>query len=129
VPEAFARHRLTVHIPRAPYASNLPGIPTIRVFEALASGIPLISAPWSDSENLFRVGQDFLMARNGDEMARLMRDVAGDGALAASLAESGLEAILCGHTCGHRVDELLAILAAHGSARVRGMVEQREAAE
>lgn len=45
VPEAFARHRATVHIPRRPYVQHLPGIPTIRVFEALACGIPLISAP------------------------------------------------------------------------------------
>src|SRR5262249_30297040 len=41
-PELFARFRLTVHIPRQPYADALPGIPTIRVFEALACGIPLI---------------------------------------------------------------------------------------
>jgi spore maturation protein CgeB len=40
----------------------LPGIPTIRVFEALACGIPLVSAPWDDSEHLFRPGEDFLVA-------------------------------------------------------------------
>ena len=30
VPEVFARYRVTVHIPRRPYARALPGIPTIR---------------------------------------------------------------------------------------------------
>jgi spore maturation protein CgeB len=44
----------------------LPGIPTIRVFEALACGIPLVSAPWDDAEGLFRPGEDFLVARDGD---------------------------------------------------------------
>ncbi len=44
-PAAFARFRVTVHIPRRPYVAALPGIPTIRVFEALACGIPLICAP------------------------------------------------------------------------------------
>jgi spore maturation protein CgeB len=39
VPAAFARHRLTIHVPRRPYVQALPGIPTIRVFEALACGI------------------------------------------------------------------------------------------
>jgi spore maturation protein CgeB len=36
VPAVFARHRLTVHVPRRAYATLLPGIPTIRMFEALA---------------------------------------------------------------------------------------------
>ena len=49
----FARHRVTVHVPRRPYVEALPGIPTIRVFEALACGIPLVSAPWRDAEGLF----------------------------------------------------------------------------
>jgi len=110
VPDVFARHRLTVHIPRRPYTEALPGIPTIRMFEALASGIPLISAPWSDSEGLFRAGRDFLFARNGDEMAARMRDVVADRDLAASLSASGLETIRARHTCAHRVDELFQVL-------------------
>ena len=40
VPGVFARHRVTVHVPRRPYVDALPGIPTIRPFEALACGIP-----------------------------------------------------------------------------------------
>ena len=52
VPEVFARYRVTVHVPRRPYARALPGIPTIRPFEALACGIPLISAPWDDPRPL-----------------------------------------------------------------------------
>ena len=59
-PEAFARHRLTVHVPRRAYVRELPGIPTIRVFEALACGIPLICAPWEDREGLFAPGHDYL---------------------------------------------------------------------
>jgi hypothetical protein len=51
-----SRAAMTVHVPRRFYTRSLPGIPTIRVFEALACGIPLLSAPWSDSEDLFRPG-------------------------------------------------------------------------
>ena len=75
VPEVFARYRVTVHIPRRPYARALPGIPTIRPFEAMACGIPLISAPWDDSERLFRPGRDFLFARDGGEMIANLRAV------------------------------------------------------
>jgi spore maturation protein CgeB len=110
VPRAFAANRLTMHIPRKPYVEALPGIPTIRVFEALACGIPLISAPWTDAEGLFRPGEDFLFARDGDEMARRIEDVLADPGLAASLIRSGLETISKRHTCRHRVEELLTII-------------------
>lgn len=109
VPEIFARFRATIHVPRRPYTRELPGIPTIRPFEALACGIPLVSAPWQDVEGLFRIGQDFLIAQNGEEMQRHLGNVLNDVSLAQSLAASGLETIRARHTCSHRVNELLSI--------------------
>jgi spore maturation protein CgeB len=108
-PAAFARHRVTVHVPRRPYALALPGIPTIRPFEALACGIPLVSAPWDDAESLFRPGTDYLVAEDGEAMQRHLRAVLHDDALAAELAARGLETIRSRHTCAHRVDELLRV--------------------
>jgi spore maturation protein CgeB len=109
-PEVFAHHLATVHVPRRFYAKLLPGIPTIRVFEALACGIPLVSAPWDDCEHLFRVGEDFLMVRDGAAMTRALTDLKNDPEMRASLARSGLETILARHTCAHRVDKLLGIV-------------------
>lgn len=129
VPLAFARNKVTVHIPRRPYVENLPGIPTIRVFEALACGIPLISAPWNDAESLFRPGSDFLIAQNGEDMTCLLRQVLSDADLSAALIASGLETIRNRHTCRHRVDELLSILAECGTPGVRQEPTPREAAE
>jgi spore maturation protein CgeB len=111
VPEVFARHLATVHVPRRFYVDILPGIPTIRVFEALACGIPLVSAPWRDAEGLFRPGADYLVAVDGEAMTRHLRALGEDPDLRASLVASGLETILARHTCAHRVDELLAIVA------------------
>jgi spore maturation protein CgeB len=108
-PAVFARHLATVHVPRRFYTQLLPGTPTIRVFEALACGIPLVSAPWNDCEHLFRVGDDFLMVRDGTEMTHALRDVAGDPQLRARLVRNGLETITSRHSCAHRVDELLYI--------------------
>jgi spore maturation protein CgeB len=109
-PEVFAAHLATVHVPRRFYVETLPGIPTIRVFEALACGIPLVCAPWSDAEGLFRPGDDYLIARSGLEMERWLRAIADDGGLRAELAQSGLETILARHTCAHRARELLAVV-------------------
>jgi spore maturation protein CgeB len=109
VPNVFAHFRATVHVPRRPYTMHLPGIPTIRPFEALACGIPLVSAPWHDSEGLFRIGRDFLMAWNGGEMGKHLKDVLSDASVARELSLNGLETIRSRHTCGHRVHELLGI--------------------
>jgi spore maturation protein CgeB len=111
VPEAFARARVTLHIPRRPYVRELPGIPTIRPFEALACGIPLICSPWFDTEHLFTPGKDFLIAHNSIEMTQLIQQVLSDPAFAEELAINGLATIRQRHTCAHRVDELLAIYA------------------
>jgi len=110
VPEVFARYKVTVHIPRRPYVESLAGIPTIRPFEALACGIPLISAPWRDSEGLFRPHMDFVMASDGREMIASLQAVLSDHSLARDLAAHGLETIRARHTCAHRAGELLALV-------------------
>ena len=110
VPEAFARFKLTVHVPRSPYVRHLPGIPTIRPFEALACGIPLVSSYWDDCEKLFEPGRDFLVAKNGAEMKEHLRMLVSDRSAADQLAEAGRRTVLDRHTCTHRVDELFRIV-------------------
>jgi spore maturation protein CgeB len=114
VPQVFAHHRVTVHVPRRPYATALPGIPTIRVFEALACAMPLVCAPWSDCEGLFHSGSDYLPATSGAEMKRLLALLVSDPRFARELATHGRRTVLSRHTCAHRVDELMAILAELG---------------
>jgi spore maturation protein CgeB len=109
-PAIFARAIATVHVPRRYYTTILPGIPTIRVFEALACGIPLVSAPWDDSEGLFRPG-DYLKVADGEAMTAALARLRDDPAERAALAAAGLETIRARHTCAHRADELLAIVA------------------
>jgi spore maturation protein CgeB len=107
-PSAYAAARLTVHIPRQQYATAMHGIPTIRVFEALACGIPLISAPWDDIEHLFREGDLVRVASQG-EMKRAMKKLLSDPAAAEAQSLRGLETILARHTCMHRAEQLTSI--------------------
>ncbi|HEY0938677.1 MAG TPA: glycosyltransferase [Steroidobacter sp.] len=128
VPGVFARYRCTVHVPRQAYVQQLRGIPTIRMFEALSCGIPLISAPWYDDEELFRTGTDYLMAADGRQMQRHLRAVLTDTELSASLVRHGLETIRTRHSCAHRVDELLSIVGTPGARRAHP-AKAREALE
>lgn len=108
-PEAFARARFTVHVPRRPYVEALPGIPTIRVFEALSCGIPLISTPWNDVEGLFP-SNSYLPVKDGDEMRDAMSLLMHDEDFAEDMVRTGLHAIRTRHTCGHRVEELMGVI-------------------
>lgn len=109
VPQALAAARMTVHIPRRPYATALPGIPTIRIFEALACGIPLVCSPWHDSEGLFNPGDDYLVAQDGEAMRRHLARLRAEPDFAAALAAHGRATVKARHSCARRVDELLAI--------------------
>jgi spore maturation protein CgeB len=108
-PQVYAESVVTVHIPRRQYANGLSGIPTIRVFEALACGIPLVCSPWVDEENLFRPGEDYLVVRDSIEMTEQLRHLRRDGKARYQLAENGLKTIRERHTCAHRAQELMAI--------------------
>lgn len=123
VPEILARHMVTIHVPRRFYVTALPGIPTIRVFEALACGIPLVCAPWDDCEGLFRPGEDYLVANSQGQMRRCLTALRGDPDLRALLAANGLERVRSRHGCAHRAAELIDIY-----SRVNGLPLAREEA-
>ena len=119
VPEAFARSRVTLHVPRRAYVEGLRGIPTIRVFEALACGIPLVSAPWLDSEHLFEPG-DYVAVDTPEAMWQALHRLATDDDARAEQAERGLRSVLARHTCGHRALQLLEIVEELGAAGAAG---------
>ncbi|MBX3192394.1 MAG: glycosyltransferase [Labilithrix sp.] len=107
LPAVFARFRATVHLPRRPYVDTLVGVPTMRVFEALACGIPLVTGTWHDVEGLFTPGSDYLVAKRGVEMRGHLTMLLEDPSARKALADHGRQTILARHTCAHRVDELL----------------------
>lgn len=110
VPEVFSKYKVTVHVPRKPYMEMLPGIPTIRPFEALSCGIPLICSPWQDAENLFTPGEDYLVAKDGNDMGYKLAEVLKSAQLAQSLSQNGRKTIMEKHTCVHRIDGLEIIM-------------------
>ena len=109
-PEAYAVSKVTVHIPRKEYVEALDGTPTIRVFEALACGLPLVSAGWRDSSGLFSEGRDYIAVDTQAEMVEALRWLAADPAARARIGADGRETVLQRHSCRHRAEELVHIV-------------------
>jgi spore maturation protein CgeB len=109
-PVAYGSAALSVHIPRREYSNGLSGIPTIRVFEALACGIPLLCAPWQDLENLFHPGEDYICVPNGAAMTAEISRLLADPLARRQIASNGLKTLRARHTCRHRAVELSQIL-------------------
>lgn len=108
-PQAYSRSALSLHVPRRQYSNGLSGIPTIRVFEALACGASLVCAPWSDVEELFRPGDDYVVVDSGDEMTEVIGHLLRDESARRQLGANGRQTILQRHTCAHRAQQLVEI--------------------
>jgi spore maturation protein CgeB len=108
-PRAYGQSAVTMHVPRRQYANGLSGVPTIRVFEALACGIPLVCAPWTDTEGLFRAGEDYVCVPDGRAMTAELTHLISDSGARRQLAANGVETIQERHTCAHRARQLLDI--------------------
>lgn len=111
VPHVYSSARVVLHVPRRQYVELLPGTPTIRVFEALASGACLISLPWQDTDGLFEAGRDYAVAHSPEEMRELIGSLCADDTARTAFGEHGRQTILQRHTCGHRADQLLQVIA------------------
>jgi spore maturation protein CgeB len=108
-PEIYAASAVALHVPRRQYTNGLSGIPTIRVFETLACGVPLLCSPWSDEEHLFSPGQDYLVVNDSKEMKAALERLLQDEEARRRLAEHGLETVRERHTCAHRAQQLISI--------------------
>lgn len=122
VPDAFAHARVGLHVIRRQYAELLHGIPTIRVFEALACGLPLVSTRWHDTDHLFREGVDYLMVDTAKQMEEALDWLWHDDDARSRLARNGLLRVRGAHTCLHRAEQLLEIVARLRAPRVTGQM-------
>jgi spore maturation protein CgeB len=108
-PRVYGQSRIALHVPRRQYSNGLSGVPTIRVFEALACGAPLVCSPWNDAENLFRPGEDYVCVGDAKTMTSEIQRLLHDDAARRQLTANGLQTIRNRHTCNHRAQQLVDI--------------------
>jgi spore maturation protein CgeB len=88
--------------------------PATRVFEAAGAAACIVTDEWEGIEQFLEPGEEVLVARNGEEVARHVADLNPERARAIGLR--GRRRILAEHTYAHRAGEVERLLDA-GRAR------------
>jgi spore maturation protein CgeB len=99
----YNQQRFTLNITRK--AMRAAGYsPSIRLFEAGACGVPIISDSWAGLETIFTPGEDILIADRADQVIDYLREVSNERA--RQIGQRGRERIMAQHTAAHRAREL-----------------------
>jgi spore maturation protein CgeB len=117
----YNAQRFTLNITRADMV-RAGYSPSVRLFEAAACGVPVISDYWDGLDTLFKIGEEILVARSPEDTLTYLRDVPEEER--REIGRRARARVLSGHTAAHRAAELESyILAARGArpADVAGM--------
>ncbi len=98
----YNRQRFTLNVTRADMI-RAGYAPSVRLFEAAACGVPVISDVWPGLETLFEPEQEILFARSPEEVAGSL-DLPEERRRAIGAAAR--ERVLASHTSHHRAAEL-----------------------
>jgi spore maturation protein CgeB len=83
--------------------------PSVRLFEAAACGVPILSDAWAGLETILKPGEEILVADGPEEALALLREATAEAR--ERLAAAARRAVLARHTSDERAKELEAILA------------------
>ncbi|MDF2750432.1 MAG: hypothetical protein K0T00_1608 [Gaiellaceae bacterium] len=109
-PAFYASQRFTVNVTRADMR-RAGWSPSVRLFEAAACGVPVVSDWWEGLDSFFAPGREILVE---ETLARLEALSAED---ARALGERARARVLAEHTAEHRADELEAHVGSLAGAR------------
>jgi spore maturation protein CgeB len=99
----YNRQRFTLNVTRtAMVAAGYS--PSVRLFEAAACEVPIISDYWPGLESFFTIGSEILVARSADEVLRSIRKTPEAERLA--IARRARTRVLAEHTAAHRAAQL-----------------------
>ncbi|HEX8157529.1 MAG TPA: glycosyltransferase, partial [Solirubrobacteraceae bacterium] len=99
----YAAQRFTLNITRADML-DAGWSPSVRLFEAAACAVPVISDAWEGLETFFAPGAEIRVAGDGDDVRRVL---AGTGeSLRRAIGRRARRRVLAEHTALHRAIEL-----------------------
>ena len=104
----YSQQRFTLNLTRA--AMIKAGYsPSVRLFEAAACGVPIISDRWLGIETFFVPGKEILLAKGAEEMIGILKEYSEEES--AEIGRRARERVLLAHTGSHRARELEEIIA------------------
>jgi spore maturation protein CgeB len=86
--------------------------PSVRLFEATACGVPVVSDVWDGLDSIFRIGTEILVAEDSEAMVDILTGIPDEQRRA--IGRAARAAVLARHTSAHRAAELEATLAEVG---------------
>lgn len=116
----YSRQRFTLNVTRADMIA-LGHSPSVRLFEAAACGVPIISDRWDGLDELLPDREAILITDTSDEVVELLQGMSN--ARRQAIAVNARRIVLEGHTGEARARELLDALdaAAHAGVWVRAI--------
>lgn len=78
--------------------------PSVRLFEAAACGVPIISDYWDGLDSFFRIGQEILVSRSPEDTLDYVRGIPEEER--REIGERARRRVLAEHTAAHRAAEL-----------------------
>ena len=113
----YNKQRFTLNITRADMV-KMGYSPSVRLFEAAACGVPILSDYWDGLDTLFALGTEILITRSAEDTLRFLRDLPDADRL--EIAARARARVLASHTAAHRAGELAGYLRnAQGAERKR----------
>lgn len=99
----YNRQRFTLNITRddmirAGYS------PSVRLFEAAACGVPIISDYWDGLDSFFEIGEEILVARSAQESLDYLNSLSDDER--QRIGDNARLRVMAEHTASHRAEEL-----------------------
>jgi spore maturation protein CgeB len=82
--------------------------PSVRLFEAAACAIPIITDEWPGLDEIFTPGEEILTARTSEDVLQILREMPESDARA--IGKRARERVLAEHTAAHRAAELEAYI-------------------
>jgi spore maturation protein CgeB len=99
----YCDQRFTLNITRAEMIRTGYS-PSVRLFEAAACGVPVISDWWEGLNTFFQPGQEILISRNADETLSYLHNI--DEATRRHIGRAARSRVLAEHTAERRAEQL-----------------------
>jgi spore maturation protein CgeB len=112
----YASQRLTLNLTRRDMI-EWGWSPSVRLFEAAACGVPIISDWWSGLDSFFEPESEILIASSAGDVVELV--TGRDDAELAAIASRARARVIQEHTAPHRAAELESLVAECAGARAR----------